>query len=93
MPKPPVFRDHDTYKKDHWSVVDVNGVDRVFATESSSSVDVDPDQVRIDLDGSFAPSTMRDVGDEGDLVNMSVWLDPERAKELAQQIFDSLPNE
>lgn len=85
----PVFRDHNTYKQDAWTVVDVDNVDRVFATRSPSS-DAS-DGVRIDLDGALAASVMRDVGQEGEPVNMSIWLDTEDAKTLVAQVVDALP--
>ena len=96
MPKtesiaPPDFRAHSTYLQDHWSVVDVEKVDKVFATRSSSRTAEDPDQVRVDLDGAFAASAARDVGEEGEPVNLSIWLDLEDAKTLVLQVVGALP--
>jgi len=86
--EPPSQRDHDTYAADHWTVVDVGEVDIAFAT------DVDPREegtpVRIDFDGFAASSVLRDVGEEGDNINVSAWFSVEYATELRDQLTEAI---
>jgi len=82
--KPAPIRDHNTYLQDNWTVADVDRIDRVFATGAGG-------EVRIDLDGRFAESETGDVGTPGKNANVSAWMQPEQAKELAAQIIDALP--
>jgi len=84
--KPAPVRDHNTYLQDNWTVADVEHVDRVFATSTE-------DEIRIDLDGFFADSETGDVGTAGENANLSVWMDPEKAKELASQLIGALPTD
>lgn len=82
----PIARDHDTYKEDHWKVLDVEGVDKVFATTLSDA----SSPVRIDFDGEAAPSVMRDLGDEGDNVNVSAWLSLPDAIQLRDYLNNAI---
>ena len=84
--KPVPLRDHNTYLQDNWTVADIDGVDRVSASEADGDI-------RIDLDGVFAESPRRDVGETGDNANVSVWMDAGHAKELASQLIGALPTD
>jgi len=81
--EPPYLRKHETYKQDHWRVVDVEGVDKVFATGLKG----DPD-IRVDIDGTGAKSMLSDY--DGENINTSHWLSVERAKELRDQLDDAI---
>ena len=67
-------------------LADIDGVDRVSASEADGDI-------RIDLDGVFAESPRRDVGETGDNANVSVWMDAGHAKELASQLIGALPTD
>lgn len=89
---PAPLRGHNTYKEENWTVVDVDRVDKVFATSPvDSPLNENDDGVRIDLDGKFARSVMRDVGKAGDNANLSIWLTPERARKLMGQLEKAIP--
>lgn len=82
----PIQRNHNTYKQEHWSVLDIDGVDKVFATWLS-----DPHEpVRLDLDGEAAGSVMRDLAKEGDNVNISAWLSLPDAVQLRDLLDDAI---
>lgn len=80
----PELRNHDSYKEDYWKVLDVDSVDKVFSTSVSD------ERVRVDLDGHAAPSGMRDLANEGDNVNISVWLSLEYAEELVDHLSEAI---
>lgn len=82
-------REHDTYKQDHWTVVDINHVDRVFATKTKDRTSKTP-QVRVDLDGFISNNTISDVGEDGDNVQTSIWLSIPEAKELIEQMEEAV---
>lgn len=88
----PEFRKHETYKEDHWRVLDVSDVDRVFAVETTLGALGDGDAgVRIDIDGYAANSGMRDLADAGDNVNTSIFLSIDDAVSLVEQITAAIP--
>lgn len=87
----PAYRRHETYKEKHWTVVDIRGVDKVFATPGLPKSD-DETPVRIDMDGVAAASTMRDVGEVGDDINTSAWVPLEEAVELRDQLTEAINN-
>lgn len=77
---PPRHRTHELYfDSPLWRVVDVDGVDKVFATRAG------PGEVRLDLDGEAEPSS--EVGDPGDRVQVSVWLSDEQLRELVDSVL------
>jgi len=84
--KPVPLRDHNTYKQENWTVADVDRIDRVFATSTE-------EEIRVDLDGYFADSEMSDMNAVGQNANLSVWMTPAKAKELAAQIIGELPTD
>lgn len=84
----PSLRRHETYKQDKWTVVDIEDVDKVFATESKGRRD--EKQVRMDLDGFIAKSMMNDVGESGDNVNTSIWLTVPDARQLVEYLEEAL---
>lgn len=85
----PESRDHDTYKADHWDVVDIREVDKTFATPADRT-DGKQTKVRIDLDGQHAPSVMSNLGEEGENVNTSIWLYPGKAEVLRDQLDEAI---
>jgi hypothetical protein len=82
--EPPSRRQHETYEADHWTVVDIGGVDKVYATPSRGNRG--QAQIRIDIDGSIAKSVMNDVGEPEDNVNTSIWLETPDAKNLVERL-------
>jgi len=82
----PRFRKHETYEQDHWTVVDIAGVDKVFATPALDDAD---ETVRVDLDGIGAESTFNDelVGEN---INTSIWMKGKHATELVRQIESAI---
>jgi hypothetical protein len=85
--EPRQIRDHETYKEDHWTVVDVGGVDNVFATPTVDRVD---EQVRVDIDGVGAASGMNDFDIEDENINSSIWLPLPEAAQLLDQLGDAI---
>lgn len=85
--EPRQIRDHDTYKEDHWTVVDIGGIDNVFAT---TTVDRADEQVRIDFDGVGAASRMNEFDIEGKNINSSVWLPLPEAVQLRDQLTEAI---
>lgn len=83
--EPPEDREHETYKQDHWTVVDIDDLDNHFVTVAGSAAD-DSMNIRLDIDGHITASAMNDVGEERDNINSSIWLSPAHAKELAEQL-------
>ncbi|SIS07921.1 hypothetical protein SAMN05421809_3751 [Natronorubrum daqingense] len=81
------MRKHDTYKQDHWTVLDMEHVDKVFVANSETN---GTPVVRIDMDGSIAPSTMNDVGEEGDNVQTSAWVPLPEAVELKHTLENAI---
>lgn len=76
---PPECRDHERYyRSSEWTVVDVDNVDRLAAIESFGH------KVRLDIDGEA--QTLSEVGEKGDRINLSVYID---AKDLLEAVEDS----
>ena len=90
--EPVARRSHDTYKKDHWTVVDIDDVDKVFATAvgGPGSHPRRSPQVRVDVDGFIAKSVMNDVGEADDDVSTSIWLTVPDALELLEHLSDAV---
>lgn len=89
----PRRRSHNTYTESHertneWVVVDADRVDQVFATPSQLPAG-DGDGVRVDLDGYAHPSRHNAV-DRDENLQMSFWLNSDFARELRDQIDESL---
>lgn len=71
--RPPQLRQHEDYEQPHWATAHLEDVDNVFATG-------DREEVRIDLDGvGSGGASLHDIDDN---VNLSVWFDHDRAREL-----------
>ncbi len=87
--EPPNRRSHSTYNEDHWEVLDIDSVDRVYAVESKRN-DSNPPRVRLDIDGFAASSSMRTIATEGDNVNISIWLTVPDGRELLEQLEDAV---
>ena len=88
----PFLRDHWTYEQDHWETVHIDNVDQIGAFESGPMVDGhgrDPEAtVRIDLDGfGHGGASMHDVDEN---LQCSVFLTPDRARELYEQLGEKL---
>lgn len=83
--EPTHLREHDTYRQDHWSVLDIEGVDKTFATG-----DPDGQECRIDMDGVAAASSMRDLAEEGENINISAWLSLADAVKLRDQLDEAI---
>jgi hypothetical protein len=84
--KPPENREHDDYKQDHWEVLDVESVDKTFATD----VQPRPEEIRLDFDGNASASVMRTLADEGDNINISAFLSLPNAVELRDQLNEAI---
>jgi|APHM01.1.fsa_nt_gi hypothetical protein len=85
--KPPVLRSHEDYFDGHWVLTHIKDVDMTFAAASHGKKS-DEDKIRLDIDGFGA--TAATAHDEGDNVNTSIWLDPEDAKKLTEQIDEAI---
>jgi len=88
--EPTKVRTHSTYKQDHWEVLDLSHVDNVFATVSAHKSDPSRGELRIDIDGYAASSTMRTLAEEDDNVNVSAWLSVPEAVQLRDSLNDAL---
>jgi len=89
-------RNHNMYfEKDHWKVIDIDGVDNLFVakteeTKSSNTITgekFDNDIIRIDVDG-FAVNEGKI--EKGDNINSSIWLNESQAMDLCIQIMGEL---
>jgi hypothetical protein len=81
------YRKHDDYKEDHWRVLDVDGVDKVFATVAPDRRD---ESVRVDLDGFIVDTPTNDLGGGGENVNTSLWLPLPEAVELRDHLDEAI---
>lgn len=81
---PADLRNHEDYfDQERWTVVDVEAVDRVGAYTAGR---LDEPQIRLDVDGEAATSS--EVGEHGERLNLSVWLSPAQALNLAAAIVE-----
>lgn len=72
-------RSHDAYfDSPAWTVVDIDGVDKVFATRT------DENELRIDIDGRAEPSS--EDGHPGDRINVSVWLSDDQLRAILNRL-------
>jgi hypothetical protein len=78
------FRHHHTYEKDHWLTTHVDRVDKIGCWESPRMSHKDGlparECLRIDLDGRGHAGA--DTHEEGENLQVSVFLTPEMALEL-----------
>jgi hypothetical protein len=81
------FRNHDTYKQENWTVVDIDGVDNVFVTPT---LDRYKESIRIDIDGFGAESVMNDLDITHDNINTSVWVPLPEAVMLRNQLTEAI---
>jgi hypothetical protein len=80
----PNSRRHSDYEQPHWATCHVKKVDKTHVAEP---VDEDDNEVRVDLDGlgSGGASTH----DDGENLNLSVWLTREQARELGEDLVEN----
>lgn len=76
--KPPEARRHGDYQQPHWATAHIDDVDRFGA------VGLDDSDVRIDLDG--VGSGMASTHDRGENLNLSIWITPNQADELIDEL-------
>ena len=87
--EPPERRSHETYfDSDHWTIVDMEGVDSVFVTSTQSPGGENDTGVRLDLDGT-AHLSSEPVEAESNL-NSSIWLTREWAEKLYADLGEEL---
>ena len=86
--KPPELRTTEDYFEGDWVLTHMKDVDAVFAAATHGKKPEQDKKIRIDIDGFGA--TAATAHEEGDDVNVSVWLDPEDAKELIEQIDEAI---
>lgn len=87
--RPPAFRTHRDYKQPRWATAHIESIDNVFATASPGDVlggDGTP-KVRVDLDGVGEGGASLTEG--GANVNASLWLSPEKATELIEELREA----
>jgi len=87
--RPPALRTHRDYKQPRWATAHIESIDNVFATVSPGDVlggDGSP-KVRIDLDGLGEGGAS--LTDHNENVNASLWLTPEKATELIEQLREA----
>jgi hypothetical protein len=87
--RPPAFRTHRDYKQPRWATAHIEYIDNVFATASPGDVlggDGSP-KVRVDLDGVGDGGASLTDNDEN--VSASLWLSPEKATELIEQLREA----
>lgn len=75
-----ISRSHETYYEDHWKIVDVEDVDKVFATTTGN-------EIRIDFDGYGAGSGSKKVDEN---INVSAFLHRPEAEQLLEHLQEAL---
>ncbi len=86
--RPPAFRTHRDYKQPRWATAHIEYIDNVFATASPGDVlGGDSPKVRVDLDGVGEGGASLTDHDEN--VNASLWLSPEKATELIEELREA----
>jgi hypothetical protein len=87
--RPPALRTHRDYTQPRWATAHIENIDNVFATVSPGDVlggDGSP-KVRVDLDGLGEGGAS--LTDHNENVNASLWLTPEKATELIEQLREA----
>lgn len=89
--EPIALRQHSTYEQDNWETAHVERVDRIGAFESAPIGVSDDETIRVDLDGYGHPGAS--MHDPDNNLQVSFWLTPETAAELADDLEGELDRE